>query len=76
MRYYRPNAETFLSTTHGKLDISMMTSKSVQTLVRVLKDAMPFLPTEKKREINKIIKYSKECEIATFKRADKSGSKI
>jgi hypothetical protein len=70
---YRPNAESFLSTTKGKLDITMMTSSTVITLIKILRSVMKFIPTDHRKEVSKILKYSKECQVATFKRADKSG---
>ena len=72
---YKPNAESFLSTTKGKLDITMMTSSTVVTLIRMLRSMMRHLPKEEKKEISRIVKYSKECDVAIFKRADKGRGK-
>ena len=72
MRYYKPNAESFLSTNHGKLDITMMTSGSVITLMKLLRSIVRFLPKEQRSEVTKVVNYSADCKVATFKRADKS----
>jgi len=75
MRYYKPNAESFLSTNHGKLDITMMTSSTVITLMRLLRTIVQFLPKEQRMEVTKVLNYSTDCKVATFKRADKSGGR-
>jgi len=75
MRYYKPNAESFLSTNHGKLDITMMTSSTVITLMRLLRTIVQFLPKEQRMEVTKVLNYSAECKVATFKRADKGGGR-
>ena len=72
---YKPNAESFLSTTKGKLDITMMTSSTVVTLIRMLRSMKRHLPNEEKKEISRILKYAKECDVAIFKRADKGRGK-
>ena len=48
---YKPNAESFLSTTKGKLDITMMTSSTVVTLIRMLRSMMRHLPKEEKKDL-------------------------
>ena len=53
----------------------MMTSSTVVTLIRMLRSMMRHLPKEEKKEISRILKYSKECDVAIFKRADKGSGK-
>ena len=65
---YRPNAVTTLITKHGKLDITMMTCKTVITLIMFLRKALRYMPKEDKKEIRRVLKYHSECKKANLRR--------
>ena len=54
----------------------MMTSGSVITLMKLLRSIVRFLPKEQRAEVTKVLNYSVDCKVATFKRADKSKGKV
>ena len=65
---YRPNAVTMLVTKHGKLDITMMTCKTVITLVMFLRKVMRYVPNDEKKEIRRVLRYHSECKKANLRR--------
>lgn len=65
---YRPNAVGTLVTKHGKLDITMMTCKTVITLLMFLRMALRYVPTNEKKEIKRILRYHSECKKANLRR--------
>lgn len=65
---YRPNAVTMLITKYGKLDITMMTCKTVITLIMILKKALRYVPAEEKKEIRRVLRYHSECKKANLRR--------
>tara|TARA_R110000824_G_scaffold190314_1_gene371824 strand:- start:227 stop:481 length:255 start_codon:yes stop_codon:yes gene_type:complete len=75
---YRPNAVAMLITKYGQLDITVMTCKTVITLIMILKKVLHYVPTEEKKEIRRVLRYHSQCKKANLRRlyAGEKGGKF